>query len=47
MVSLFLIFIGAVIASKFDEWYAILGGAIIAVVGCYLNQHSIKWIKED
>jgi len=45
--SLFLIFIGAVIASKFDYWYAILGGATLAVVGCYLNHLSTKWLKED
>ena len=44
--SLFLIFIGSVISSKFDCWYAIIGGAILAVVGCYLNQLSIKWVTE-
>jgi len=38
-----MIFAGAVIASKFDSWYAIAGGAALAVVGCYINQLSIKW----
>ena len=42
--SLFMIFSGAVIASKFDSWYAIRGGATMAVVDCYLNQLSINWI---
>jgi hypothetical protein len=42
--SLFLIFSGAVIASKFDSWYAVLGGAILAVVGCLMNQASINWM---
>ena len=41
--SLLMIFAGAVIASKFNSWYAIGGGAALAVVGCYLNQLSIKW----
>ena len=45
--SLFMVFSGAVIASKFDYWYAIVGGAILAVAGCYLNQLSIKWVTED
>ena len=44
--SLFMIFIGAVIASKFDYWYAVVGGAVVAALGCYLNQLSIKWVKE-
>jgi len=38
-----MIFAGAVIASRFDSWYAIAGGAALAVVGCYINQLSIKW----
>ncbi|MBA7650899.1 hypothetical protein ES703_58713 [subsurface metagenome] len=41
--SLLMIFAGAVIASKFNSWYAIGGGTALAVVGCYLNQLSIKW----
>ena len=41
--SLLMIFAGAVIASRFDSWYAIAGGAALAVVGCYINQLSIKW----
>jgi len=45
--SLLLIFTGAVLASKFDCWYAILGGALMAVVGCYLNQQSIEWLSEN
>ena len=45
--SLFMIFIGSVISSKFDYWYAIVGGAVLAVVGCYLNQLCIKWVTED
>ncbi len=44
--SLFLIFIGSVISSKFDSWYAIIG-VILAVAGCYLNQLSIKWVTEN
>jgi hypothetical protein len=44
--SLFLIFIGSVISSRFDCWYAIIGGAILAAGGCYLNQLSIKWVTE-
>ena len=42
--SLLMIFAGAVIASKFDAWYAIGGGAAMAVGGCYLNQISIEWL---
>ncbi len=42
--SLLLIFTGSVIASKIDSWYALIGGVALAVVGCYLNQKSIKWI---
>lgn len=45
--SLLMIFAGAVIASKFDSWYAIGGGAVMAVIGCYLNQESIKWLTEE
>jgi len=45
-ISLFMLFCGSVIASRFDRWYTILGGAILAVVGCYLNQRSIKWVTE-
>ena len=41
--SLLMIFAGAVIASKFNSWYAIAGGAALAVVGCYINQLSMKW----
>ena len=44
--SLFLIFCGAVIASKFDSWYAVVGGAILAVVGCLINQASINWVTD-
>lgn len=44
--SLFMIFVGAVIASKFDYWYAIVGGAILGVIGCYLSQLSVKWVTE-
>ena len=46
-VSLFMIFSGAVIASKFDSWYAVVGGAFLAVVGCVLSQLSFKWVTED
>ena len=42
--SLLMIFAGAVIASKFDSLYAIVGGALIAVLGCYINQESIEWM---
>ena len=41
--SLMMIFAGSVIASRFDEWYAMVGGAALAVLGCYLNQLSINW----
>lgn len=44
--SLLLIFAGAVVASKFDSWFAVLGGALIAVFGCWLNQQSIVWVSE-
>jgi hypothetical protein len=44
--SLLMIFCGSVIASKFDSWCAIVGGAILALAGCYLNQLSVKWITE-
>lgn len=44
--SLLMLFCGSVIASKFDCWYAIVGGSILAVAGCYLNQLSIKWVAE-
>ena len=44
--SLFLIFSGAVVASKFDSWYAIVGGAILAAIGCLINQASIKWVTD-
>lgn len=44
--SLFLIFSGAVVASKFDSWYAIVGGAILAAVGCLINQASINWVTD-
>ena len=43
--SLLMIFAGAVVASKFDSWYAIVGGAVLAVVGCFMNQSSVKWVK--
>ncbi|MBA7696849.1 hypothetical protein ES703_105501 [subsurface metagenome] len=46
IISLFLIFSGAVVASKFDSWYAIVGGAILAVVGCFINQASVKWVTD-
>jgi len=42
--SLLLIFFASVIASKIDSWYAVIGGAILAALGCYLNQKSIKLI---
>jgi hypothetical protein len=45
--SLFLIFAGAVIASKFDSWCLIVGGALIAVLGCFLNQQSIVWLSVE
>lgn len=44
--SLLLIFAGAVIAGRFDGWYPLIGGALIAVLGCYLNQQSIEWLSE-
>jgi len=46
-ISLLLIFAGAVIASKFDSWYAVVGGAALAVVGCLLNQSSINWMEDS
>lgn len=45
--SLLLIFAGAVIASKFDSWYAIVGGAALAVIGCLFNQSSINWMTDS
>ncbi len=44
--SLLLIWGGSVVTSRFDFWGAIVGGAAIAVFGCYLNQRSIKWVTE-
>ena len=44
--SLFLIFSGAVVTSKFDSWYAIMGGAILAAIGCLINQASINWVTD-
>lgn len=41
--SLLLIFAGSLIASKIDSLYATIGGAAIAVLGCYLNEKSIEW----
>jgi hypothetical protein len=45
--SLFLIFIGSVISSKFDCWYAIGGGAILAAAGSYISTRSIMWVTEN
>jgi len=45
--SLLLIFCGAVIASKFDSWYAVLGGSVLAVVGCLFNHSSINWLVDS
>jgi len=45
--SLLMIFFGAVVASKFDCWGAIVCGTLIAVIGCFLNQHSISWVREE
>jgi len=44
--SLFLIFIGSVISSKFDCWYAIGGGAILAVLGSYFSTRSVRWLTD-
>ena len=45
--SLLLIFSGAVIASKFDDWYAIVGGVAMATLGSYLNQAAIRWVTDN
>ncbi len=45
--SLFLIFIASVVSSKFDCWYAMLGGAIMAAAGSYISTLSIKWVTEN
>ena len=42
--SLLLIWAGSVISARFNSWYAIVGGAAIAVLGCFLNQLSVKWV---
>ena len=42
--SLLLIWTGSVVSSRFDSWGFIVGGAAIAVLGCYLNQRSVKWV---
>jgi hypothetical protein len=44
--SLLLIFIGSVISSKFDCWYAIGGGAILAVLGSYFSTRSVRWVTD-
>ena len=44
--SLMMIFVASVIASRFDSWYAIVGGAVLAMFGCYLNQRSVKWVTK-
>ncbi len=44
--SLFLIFIGSVISSKFDCWYVIIGGAILAVLGSYFSTRSVRWLTD-
>ncbi len=43
-ILLLLIWAGSVIASRFDYLATIIGGALLAVVGCYLNSRSIKWV---
>lgn len=45
-ISLLLVWSGSVVASRFDYWGAIIGGAAIAVLGCYLNLRSIKWVTK-
>lgn len=44
--SLLFIFIGAVISSKFDSWYAIGGGATLAVLGSFLNTLAVSWVRD-
>lgn len=44
--SLLLIWGGSVLSSRFDCWGTILGGAAVAVLGCYLNLRSVKWVTE-
>ena len=49
--SFFLIWVGSVVSSMVwvdwdSGWSAIpvVVGAAIALFGCYLNQHSVKWV---
>ena len=42
--SLLMIFAGSVVAAKVEGWLPLIGGILIAVVGCYLNQQSIEWM---
>ena len=44
-ISLLLIWGGSVLSSRFDYWGTIIGGAVLAVLGCYLNMRCIKWVK--
>jgi len=44
--SLLMIFAGAVIAGRFGGWYPLIGGTLIAVAGCHLNQQSIEWLRK-
>ena len=44
--SLLLIWGGSVVSSRFDWWGTIIGGAAIAVLGCYLNLRSVKWVTQ-
>ncbi len=42
--SLLLVWGGSVLSSRFDSWYAIVGGAAMATLGSYLNLRSTKWV---
>ncbi len=44
VISLIFIFAGAVIASRWNSWYTILSGAILAVIGSLMNQASVNWV---
>jgi hypothetical protein len=43
-ISLLMIFAGSVVAAKFAGWLPLIGGILVAVIGCYFNQQSIEWM---
>jgi len=47
IISLLLIFGGAVVVSKFDSWYAIVGGGAMATLGSFLNQAATVYMGYD